>query len=97
MRLWILAFPLSIPSPERPLFCSAFPLCGRCFRRVWCAHCLCISTMAGTRALPAVRVRELRVGGSGAEARYGQICAVFTPERLADGSFCAIVPADNME
>ncbi len=54
-------------------------------------------TAAGTRALPAVRVRELRVGGSGTEARYGQICAVFTPERLADGSFCAIVPADNME
>lgn len=53
-------------------------------------------TAAGTRALPAVRVRELCVGGSGAGARYGQVCAVFTPERLADGSFCAIVPADGM-
>ena len=54
-------------------------------------------TAAGTRALPAVRVRELCVGAGGAQARYGQICAVFTPERLADGSFCAIVPADGIQ
>lgn len=52
-------------------------------------------TAVGTRALPAVRVRELRVGDGGAPARYEQMCAVFTPERLADGSFCAIVPAEE--
>ena len=52
-------------------------------------------TAVGTRALPAVRVRELRVGDGGAAARYDQMCAVFTPERLADGSFCAIVPAEE--
>lgn len=50
-------------------------------------------TAVGTRALPAVRVRELQIGDGGAPARYEQMCAVFTPERLADGSFCAIVPA----
>lgn len=52
-------------------------------------------TAAGVRALPAVRVSELILEMRGAKHRYTQICAVFTPELLADGSFCAIVPSEN--
>ena len=52
-------------------------------------------TAAGTRALPAVRVRELVLEADGAPRRYTGVCAVFTPEPLADGGFCAIVPAEG--
>ena len=52
-------------------------------------------TAAGTRALPAVRVRELVLEADGAPRRYTGVCAVFTPEPLTDGGFCAIVPAEG--
>ncbi len=52
-------------------------------------------TAAGIRALPAVRVQELRLEEAGKKRVCTQVCAVFTPERLADGSFCAIVPSEN--
>ena len=44
---------------------------------------------------PAVRVRELVLEADGAPRRYTGVCAVFTPEPLADGGFCAIVPAEG--
>ncbi len=51
-------------------------------------------TAAGTRALPAVRVRELCLETDGARRTYTGLCAVFTQEALADGTFCAIIPAE---
>lgn len=53
-------------------------------------------TAAGTRALPAVRAAELTLNTDGAPLRRTQMCAVFTPETLADGAFSAIVPADGL-
>ncbi len=52
-------------------------------------------TAAGERALPAVRVQELWLEKEGKKKVCTQVCAVFTPERLAGGSFCAIVPSEN--
>lgn len=51
-------------------------------------------TASGMRALPAVRVRELCLRQDSASRTYTGICAVFTQEQLADGTFCAIVPAE---
>ncbi len=53
-------------------------------------------TAAGTRALPAIRVRELVLEGDGTSRKYTGMCAVFTPERLADDSFSAIVSAASV-
>ena len=44
---------------------------------------------------PGGPVRDWGWEEEGARRRYTGVCAVFTPEPLADGGFCAIVPAEG--
>ena len=110
-RWWTRGFRSATPSRERPRFCSAFPRCAARCRLGCCGRWRFISTTAPWRReacrcgssppkrrrapVPCLRCAYVNWCWRQTARRYTGVCAVFTPEPLADGGFCAIVPAEG--